>query len=265
MNPLTMGSLSKASGKASDKISDLASGAVPSEESRTLDNAGMPAAELQGLLYKTVPLCKLPREEALILIKRLFSIEERFARSFYRYWHEVMKQPEEQAWESTRQEVQDYIDQLSNNLEDPYYHTIGCVEEGVYVPVGLYGFRDLEKHPIGPKLQQSLDSNPELTEKYQGNLAIAHAMSMLDGHRHIQMLRYAFLLIGLEALERDIKHIFFFMSDYRLERVYTRFGLDFPSNLKLPDTKHLVGCYTLNEKHIVDIHNVESLIKQSTD
>ena len=265
MNPMTLGSLSEVSPKASEQSPAQSSATSSSEESHALDQNGMPAAELQGLLYKTVPLCKLPREEALTLIKRLFSIEERFARSFYRYWREVLNQPEEQAWESTRQEVQEYIDQLSNNLEDPYYHTIGCVEDGVYTPVGLYGFRDLDKHPTGSKLRQSLDANPELDEKYQGNLAIAHAMSMLDGHRHIQMLRYAFLLIGLEALARGIKHIFFFMSDYRLERVYTRFGLDFPSNLKLPDTKHLVGCYTLNEKHITDIHNVEKLINQSID
>jgi hypothetical protein len=205
------------------------------------------SAELQGVTYMTVPLSQLPKDEAVALIYRLFNREERFARSFYRYWAEVLNQPEEEAWKNTEEELQGYIDSLTTNLSDPYYHTIGSVENGHYEPVGLFGFRDLELHPTGAKLMQAIGHNPELATRYQGKLAIAHAMSMLDGHRHLQMLRYAFLLIGLEAMQRDIQHIFFFMSDHRLGRVYTRFGLDFPPSLRLPDTQHLVGSYSIND------------------
>ena len=102
-----------------------------------------------------------------------------------------------------------------------------------------------------------IEDSPVFSERYKGGLAVAHTLSMLDGHRNRVLLRYAFYLIAKEALDTHKQHIFFFASDHRLERVYKRFGLDFPPNLKLPDSQHLVGSYTLSPEHITDVYETE--------
>jgi hypothetical protein len=219
-----------------------------------LVSSNPPSADLLGVHYMTLPLCELPEAEAVELIHNLFSEEERFFKGFFLYWHEVLNQPYEEALESTRKEVQGYIDTLTTNLSDPRYFTLGHVEEGIYKPVGLFGFRLLEEHPIGPELLKTIEHEPDLKSQYQGRLAVAHAMSMLDGHRHRKMLAYSFALIGLKAIEMEMQHIFFFASDHRLKRIYSRFGLEFPANLKLPNTKHMVGSYSLTPQNIEAVY-----------
>ena len=216
-------------------------------------------AALQGLIYRTVPLCKLPEAQAIDLIDKLFSMEERFAKGFYPYWAEIMKQPPEQAWESTREELELYANKIKNNLSDPRYHSIGFMHEEAYMPVGIYGFRGIEEHDIGPKLMKVIEDNPEFKARYTGNLAIAHTLGMLDGHRNRALLRYAFYLMAKEAQNNNKQHIFFFASDYRLEKVYRRFGLDFPAGLKLPDSQHLVGSFTVS-LHTQDIEATAQLL-----
>jgi hypothetical protein len=207
-------------------------------------------AELKGLKYKTVPFKDLPKKEAFELVDKLCHPEERFFKAFNRYWRDVLKQPEAQAYQSTVDEVQSYIDLLKEtHATDPYYHTIGFLIEDQYVPVGIYGFRPLMEHMHGQRYMDIMERHPELKAKYQGNLSIAHAFCMLDGHRNRLILKYAFVLIALEAVKKNIDHIFFFLSDIRLERVYKRFGLEFPGNLKFNDTQHALGSYTIAGRH----------------
>ena len=52
--------------------------------------------------------------------------------------------------------------------------------------------------------------------------------------KHFQ---YTFLQIALNALRGGYKHIFFFMSDFRLGTIYKRFGLEFP-DLSFHDSHH---------------------------
>lgn len=200
-------------------------------------------ADIQSICYETHPLSKLDKSLATDLCKLLFSPDERFAQGFYRYWSEILKKPHEQALQDTLQELETYLANTLNNLDDPHMHTVGFNDHGKYVPVGIYGFRDLSKHAIGPKIKSVID-NLKGDHPFSGRLAIAHTYSALNGYRNLALLKYSFVLIALEAIREDFQHIFFFMSDHRLGTVYKRFGLEFPSYLAFPDSKHLIGYYT---------------------
>lgn len=217
-------------------------------------------ADVQQLYYQSVSLHELPRDNAVKFCKQLFHPEERFSLSFYRYWREVLNMPEEEAWQATLDELKMYLDNLLANMDDPYFHTIGFNQHNEYIPIGLYGFRALEKHAIGPKLMQTL-AKPELAGRYEGNLAIAHSFSALNGYRNRLLMKYAFLMIALEALQNDYQHIFFFMSDYKLGPIYQRFGMEFPEDLKLPDSQHLVGSYSITPDNIAIIQQVADQFK----
>ena len=84
-----------------------------------------------------------------------------------------------------------------------------------------------------------------LGERYAGPLALTHSLSVVNGERNLGILRYGFLLVALEAVELGYDHIFFFMSEHRLKQIYQRFGLEFPEGLHFPDSKRLVGSYTI--------------------
>ncbi len=217
------------------------------------DGADHKAAEVQSLIYQTMPLCEMSREQAIDFCKALYSPEERFSLGFYRYWRDIINLPEEEAWQYTLDELDEYLERLLSNLDDPNYHSIGFNRHGEYVPVGMYGFRALQDHSAGQKLYQSMQERGIL-ENYPGKLAIAHSYSALNGYRNRVLLKYAFLLIALEAIQHNYKHIFFFMSDYRLESVYKRFGLEFPKELTFSDSQHLVGCYNITTEHLREIY-----------
>lgn len=208
--------------------------------------------DVQSLLYQSMPLCKLPQEKAIAFCRKLYSPEERFALSFYRYHKDIINLPEKEAWQATLDELNEYVDRLIENLNDPRYHTIGYELPEGYLPVGLYGFRALNDHEAGRKLFDSMTVNGVI-DRYHGNLAIAHSFSALNGYRNRALMKYAFLMIALEALEQGFQHIFFFMSDYRLGSVYKRVGMDFPPDLTFSDSKHLVGCYSITSEHLKDI------------
>lgn len=210
--------------------------------------------ELQSLVYQSMPLSQLPTEDAIAFCKQLYAPEERFAQGFYRYHRDIIGLPEKEAWDATIEELNEYVDRLINNLDDPRNRTVGFDQHGYYTPVGLYGFRALSEHFTGQKLIQTLNDTG-LIQHYPGNLAIAHSFSALSGYRNRAFMKYVFLLIALEALENDFQHIFFFMSDYRLGPIYKRYGLEFPPNLTFPDSKHLVGCYRLTPEHLEDIRS----------
>ncbi len=211
--------------------------------------------ELQSLIYKTVPLCELPQDEALALCRKLYSPNERFAQGFYRYRLDTLHMPEAQAWQETLDELEKNIQRLTENLHDPKVETIGFNQQGQYVPVGLYAFRPLQEHPTGKKLIQNLEEK-NLMHFYPGSLAIAHSFSALNGYRSRFLMKYAFALIALKALQGNVSTIFFFMSDHRLGPIYKRFGLEFPEHLEIPGSKHLVGCYTFTDEKIAQVYSV---------
>lgn len=212
-------------------------------------------AEVQSLRYQTVPLSKLCKTTAAKFCKQLYSPEERFAQGFYRYHHQILNIPEEEAWQHTLNELQSYVSSLIQDLDDPHYHTIGFYQHGEYAPIGLYGFRSLEEHPIGHKLLQNM-TETGLINEYPGKLGIAHSYSALNGYRNRVLMKFAFLMIALQALAQQYQYIFFFMSDHRLGPIYKRFGLEFPAELTFPDSKHLVGCYSITPEHLLDIQEV---------
>jgi hypothetical protein len=220
------------------------------------------SSEVQSLFYQRVPLSQLDPSAAVSLCEALFSPEERFAKGFYHYWREVLNMSEAEAQQETLNELKTYSDRLKDDLSDPHYQTIGFNQQGKYTPVGLYGFRALKDHSVGAKLYQSIEENG-LLEKYQGKLAIAHTFSALSDYRNRAMMKYAFLRIAFDALEDDFNHIFFFMSDHRLGPIYSRFGLEFPPNLTFPDSKHLVGCYSITREHLDDIRAVAEQFGES--
>ncbi len=131
-------------------------------------------------------------------------------------------------------------------------HTVGVEAGGSFRPVGIYGFRPLEAHPQGGKLLATIRDSG-LQSRYSGRLALSHSLSIFNGQRSLSMLKYGFLLIALEAVEGDFAHIFFFMSDRRLGRIYERFGLEFPEGLSFSDSKRLAGSYSLIEPQLSDV------------
>lgn len=219
------------------------------------DGHGTGCGEVQSLFYQCIPLGRLNPDEAISLCRALFSPEERFAKGFYHYWREVLHLPEAQAWQATLDELNEYFETITANLCDPHFYAIGFNQQGKFTPVGIFAFRSLEDHPVGPKLRYSIEKNG-LAQKYQGNLAIAHTFSSLSDYRNRAMMKYAFLRMAFKALEHNFQHIFFFMSDHRLGPIYSRFGLEFPPNLTLPDSKHLVGSYSITPRHLEDIRKV---------
>lgn len=203
--------------------------------------------------YHSVPFAQLEQSALTALCNQLFEPDERFCQGYYRYWRYILNQSKEEAWQNALTECDETLTHLLQNLQDPYMHTVGFVpQEETYVPVGIFGFRELSLHPQGQKLYATLEQKRLLNE-YEGPLAIAHTYSSLKKYRNLFMLKYAFLHVGLQALERGFKHIFFFMSDFRLGTIYTRFGLEFPEHLSFQDSCHLVGCYSLTDYNVEQI------------
>ncbi|MCA9806818.1 MAG: hypothetical protein KC476_02590 [Cyanobacteria bacterium HKST-UBA06] len=205
--------------------------------------------ELQLNQYYSVPLAQLPNREAVDLCNQLFEPDERFCQGYYRYWRYILNQSKEEAWKNALEECETTLNGLIEHLDDPYMYSVGFrLDERQYVPVGIFGFRELTQHYQGKKLAQAL-ADRNMLGHYEGKLAMAHTYSSLKKYRNLAMLKYTFLQIALNALRGGYKHIFFFMSDFRLGTIYKRFGLEFP-DLSFHDSHHLVGCYTMNDEHI---------------
>ncbi len=205
--------------------------------------------------FEKLPLSQIPPGQAIQLIKDLYSPEERFAKGFLKYRINVLKNPEELAWNNTLEELEHYIEYFSNRLDADGIYTIGYRDEfNNFVPVGMYCFKPLSDHPRGDELLKAL-SDENLDEHYSGQKAILHSFSLLNDFRNLESLKYVFILIALEALEKDFEHIFFFMSDYRLKSIYKRYGLEFPE-IAFEKSRHVIGCYTLNETNVEKIASV---------
>jgi hypothetical protein len=195
-----------------------------------------------GTPYLEYPLCALPREVATALIARLYAPDQRFARAFYRYWREVLGQSEEEASRSTAAELVESMEALQGNLADPCVHTIGIDHGQDYEPIGIFAFRPLHEHTQGRMLRDAMRSGP-LETRYCGRSAIAHAVALLDEHAARAAFDNILLSIARKALTGGFAFVFFYTSDDRLEFLYRRYGMDFPPDLRLPHSAHLVGVY----------------------
>jgi len=229
----TIQGLQQSSGQAMDNFEEVLAGLLKA------------FASSEGTVFAQKPLAQLPPTDAVKLIDELYSPEERFAEGFYKFKVDVLKHPEALAWHNTLEELEQYKTQIKANLADEGITTLGEIgPNGEYQPVGMIGFRPLADHARGQELQQLIETTmPEY--RYQGNRGMVHSFSLLKKFRSLEMLKYVFLTIGLRALQANMAHVFFFFSDYRLKSVYQRYGLDFPEDLRFPNSQHVVGCYSL--------------------
>ncbi len=215
--------------------------------------------ESGGLTFEEIPLPKLPKAQGFALIDSLYSPDERFAQGFYKYKVDILKHPEQLAWQNTLEELEHYKDTLKATYDtDDCVYSVGYYKADSdptpenYVPVGIYCMRPLSTHERGEELLQAL-ADLNLSETYAGNQAIVHSFSLLKDFRNLEMLKYIFISIGLKALKAGYPHIFFFMSDYRLKSIYKRYGLTFPADLKFRNSQHTIGCYSLSEDNLTNI------------
>jgi hypothetical protein len=186
------------------------------------------------------PLASLPVETAEQFIRALFAPDQRFARAFHHYWRVVLKQNEPTAKLNTHIELAQSAAKLIAELGDPYMHSL-CSDDR---PVGIFGYRDLRAHAVGAKIADVV-AKSSLAATCKGPLGIAHCVGILDAHASLDLLKRIFASIARKATVEGHQQLFFFTSDHRLEGLYRRFGMEFPPELAVPDSKHLVGMFDL--------------------
>jgi hypothetical protein len=190
------------------------------------------------------PLASLPAPDAERFIRALFAPEQRFARAFHHYWRIVLKQNASTARLNTSIELVQTASKLLANLDDPDLFTVGFEGAG-YDPIGIFGYRELRAHAFGEKIANVVAAGP-LAARCRGTLGIAHCVGILDAHAGLEILKTMFLSIARKAASAGHDQLFFFTSDHRLEALYRRFGMEFPAELAVPDSKHLVGMFDLS-------------------
>lgn len=210
-----------------------------------------------GVHFNEKPLAELDTESAHRIIDELYSPEERFAQGFFKYRVDVLKNPEQLAWQNTLEELEHYKKSLKANITDPCVYTVGTEVntpkgERTYTPVGIYCMRNLAEHERGAELEDALNTLG-LADDFAGHKMIVHSFSLLKDFRNLSMLKFIFIAIGLKAIKQQAEHIFFFMSDYRLKSIYTRYGLVFPADLKFRNSEHVIGCYSLTEANMLTL------------
>ena len=184
------------------------------------------------------PLAQLPAADAERLVRELFAPDQRFARAFFHYWHTVLGHNAPTARLETLIELAHAREHVLAHTDDPHYHTVGFV--GVrYEPIGMFGYRPLAAHPMGAKLASAA------APLCDGPFGIAHCLATLDTYASTSVLRTMLASIALKAEARGDRRVLFYTSDHRLERLYRRFGMDFPPALRLPESRHLVGMFDL--------------------
>lgn len=190
------------------------------------------------------PLASLPTADAERFIRSLFAPDQRFARAFHHYWKVVLGQNDATAKLNTHIELAQTADKLVANLADPNMFTVGYEDGGTYTPIGIFGYRALGAHPFGVKIADVVASGP-LAARLGSEFGIAHCVGILDAHAGLEILKTMFLSIARKAQAAGHEQLFFFTSDHRLEGLYRRFGMEFPQELALRDSKHLVGMFDL--------------------
>jgi hypothetical protein len=192
--------------------------------------------------YAIRPLRTLTGADRCALVERLYRSDQRFARAFYTYWHEVIGQPAQEAQTSTAAELAQYADAILKNPNDPHVHCVSLDRDGQHDPIGIFAFRPLEEHSQGQILESHLRFTGQRA-RYDGRLAIAHAVALLDEHATRMAFNHILLAIAHKSLSGGFSFVFFYTSDDRLVPLYRRYGMEFPPDLRFPHTAHVVGVY----------------------
>ncbi len=192
--------------------------------------------------YAIRPLRTLTGTDRCALVERLYGPDQRFARAFHRYWREVIGQSEQEAETSTAAELAQYADAILKNPNDPCVHCVSLDRDGQYDPIGIFAFRPLEEHPQGQILERHLRLTGQRA-RYDGRLAIAHAVALLDEHATRMAFNRILLSIAHKSLSGTFSFVFFYTSDDRLIPLYRRYGMEFPPDLRFPHSAHIVGVY----------------------
>jgi len=192
-------------------------------------------------------LASLPAADAERFVRSLFAPNQRFARAFEQYWKVILGHSEHVARRETQAELAHAGDALIANLADPAIFTVGHLEANGYQPIGIFGYRALAAHPVGGKIAEAVATSA-LAARFGGRFGIAHCVGILDAHAGLEVLKTMFLSIARKAQAADHEQLFFFTSDHRLEGLYRRFGMEFPPELALRDSRHLVGLFDLTRR-----------------
>jgi hypothetical protein len=213
------------------------------------------------------PLAQIAAPDAERFIQSLFAPDQRFARAFHHYWRVILKQNEPTATLNTRIELAQTADKLIENLADPAMFTVGHQRDIGYEPHGIFGYRALEAHPFGAKIARVVKTTTgPFAGQCRGQLGIAHCVGILDAHASMEVLKTIFLSIARKAMAAGHEQLFFFTSDHRLEGLYKRFGMEFPRELAVPDSKHLVGMFDLSRcENRIRVSQLEAALSSTQD
>jgi hypothetical protein len=202
------------------------------------------------------PLASLPPAVAEAFLRALFAPGARFARAFHHYWRVVLKQNAPTAALNTRIELVQAVEKLIANLDDPHMHVLCDASDQ---PIAIFGYRALRAHAIGNELADALERRP--ISGATGPFGFAHCVGILDAHASVDTLKRIFVSIANKAHAAGHQQLFFFTSDHRLEGLYRRFGMEFPAQLALSGSKHLVGMYDLTRcENRIRLAQVEQLL-----
>jgi len=207
------------------------------------------------------PLAGLPTLEAERFIRSLFAPDQRFARAFHHYWKVVLKQNDATARLNMLIELAQAADKLVANLADPHMFTVGHHDQ----PIGIFGYRELTAHPVGCRIADVIASGP-LAARCGSRLGIAHCVGIIDAHASLDVLKTIFASIARRAQAAGHDQVLFFTSDHRLESLYRRFGMEFPQELALHESKHLVGMFDLTRcENRIRINQLEAELERQLD
>jgi hypothetical protein len=194
-------------------------------------------------MYLERPLASLPCRTAERFVRSLFAPDQRFARAFHHYWRVVLGQNEATAKLNTLIELDQSARAVLERLDDPHMFTIAAAT-APDEPVGIFGYRELGAHQVGAKVAGIVAATPALAARCRGvGSGIAHCVAILDAEAGLDALKVIFSSIATKAGAAGHGQLYFFTSDHRLERLYRRFGMEFPAELVLPGSRHLVGMF----------------------
>jgi hypothetical protein len=186
------------------------------------------------------PLASLPREHAEQFIRALFAPGQWFARAYHHYYRNVLKHNEPTAKLDTHIELARATAKLLANLDDPCLYVVFVGDQ----PVGIFGYRELRAHSAGAHLA-SVIATSSLAARCPGPLGIAHCLGILENRTHLELLKHLFVAFVRKANDAGHRQLCFFTADHRLESMYSPFGMEFPADLAMPASKHLVGLFDL--------------------
>jgi len=217
------------------------------------------------------PLATLPADHAERFVRAMFAPDQRFARAYHYWFRAVQGHNEPTAKLATRIELHKACDALLANLGDPNVHTVGFQKVAVswedaggaasYQPIGVFGYRALTALPFGAKIAERIAAT-SLRTRCATASGIAHCVGILDAHGNLDVLKTILLSLAHKAQTAGHDQLFFFTPDHRLRGLYERFGMEFPEEIQLPTSKHLVGMFDLAANR-ARVEAIESQLAES--